>query len=61
MQHPGARRHALHVAWARHLTVAHVIFMFHFAFQHVGDNLHIPVGVSAKALAAYHAVFIDDA
>jgi hypothetical protein len=61
MAHAGARAHALHVAVTQHRAVAHAVLVFQGAAEDVGEDLHVLVAVRAEALAALHAVFVDDA
>ncbi len=56
-----AGRHSLHVAAADDGAVAHAVAMRELAFEHVRDDLHVAMRVSAEALARLHPVLVDDA
>ena len=56
---PGA--HNLKLSGWHLLFVAHAVLMFHRAFQHVGQDFHVFMGVSAKALACVNHVIVNHA
>ena len=55
------RAHALHLARADHRAVAEAVLVLKRAFENVGDDLHIVVGVAGEAAAGRDAVVVDDA
>ena len=61
MDHAGAGAHALHLAGAQHLGVAHGIAVVQLPLDHHRDDLHVPVRVHAKPLARGNHVVVDDA
>ncbi|EAU65345.1 conserved hypothetical protein [Stigmatella aurantiaca DW4/3-1] len=59
--HARARRHPLHLPRAQDAHRAHAVPVLDGAREHIGDDLHVLVGVGAKASAGRHAVLVDDA
>src|SRR3954464_769875 len=54
-------RHSLNVARADHRTGADAVLVLHGAFQDVGDDLHVLVGMRVKTAAWRDAVVVDHA
>ena len=61
MDDAGARAHALDFAGPDDAAAAAGILVLHRAFQNVGDDLHVAMGMGRKARAARDPVFVDDA
>ena len=59
--HAGAGTHALHVAGPDHRAGAEAVAMLEAALQHVGDDLHVPMGVGREALARRDPILVDHA
>src|SRR5205814_660077 len=59
--HARAGTHALHVTGANDRAYAGTVFVRQLAFDHVRDDLHVLVPVSAKAHPRGDRVFVDDA
>jgi hypothetical protein len=57
--HATAGAHQLHVAGADHRTGAQGVLVFQGTFEHIGENLHVPVRVLAEAFTGCHAVIVD--
>ena len=57
----GAGRHALDVARLDDRAGAEAVAMLERALQHIGDDLHVAVGVRRKSRAGRDAVVVDDA
>src|SRR5690606_9221250 len=57
--HTGAGAHDLHVAGPDDRAAAHGVPVFQSAFEHVGNDLHIPMAVGAKAAAGGDGIVID--
>src|SRR5262249_45351894 len=52
--------HALHIAHADHGACPRAVFVRQGAFEHVGDDLHVPVRMSREPAAGNNSVFVDD-
>ena len=53
--------HALNIARRDHRHVAHAVPVCQLSREHVADDLHVSVAVTAEAGARIDTVFIDDA
>ena len=56
-----AGAHALDIARRDGLDIAHAVLVGQLAGKHIGDNLHVAMGVLAEAGARLDVVFVDDA
>ena len=56
----GSRRHPLKLTDVDDRAVAHAVPVFQLPFQDIGDDLHVPVAVHAKALAGLHPILVHD-
>ena len=59
MPDAGAGAHALDIAGVDGRAVAHAVLVRKAAFEHVADDLHIPMPVRTEPLAGGDAVFVD--
>ena len=55
---PGARE--LYLAGLELFAIAHAVLARKSAFEHVAEDLHVPVRVRPKAHASGHPVVVDD-
>src|SRR5436853_710760 len=56
-----AGAHALHFPRTNGRAGAHAVAMLQLALQHISQDLHVAMRMSAKAAARLHAVFVDHA
>src|SRR5512136_62644 len=54
-----ASRHPLHVTRAYHRPIAKAVLMRKCAFERIGNDLHVVVGVRRKAAPGNHPILID--
>jgi hypothetical protein len=59
VRHAGARAHPLDFARDDDRAVPHAVFVLERAAHHVGDDLHVSMGMGAEALATDHAIIVD--
>ena len=59
VSNPGSCAHALHVTWLDRRAITHAVLMRQRAIEHIADDLHVAMGVLAKAHAGGDAIFID--
>src|SRR5262249_11862552 len=52
--------HPLNITYANYRASACAVFVRQGAFEHVGDDLHVPVRVGWESGTRSHAIFIDD-
>ncbi|MEY3409792.1 MAG: hypothetical protein RIS02_1519, partial [Pseudomonadota bacterium] len=61
VHHTLASAHSLNIPGWNAFDVAHAVFVRQVARQHIADDFHVFVAMSAKAGAGGNAVFVDDA
>src|SRR5579859_2148150 len=61
VSHAGPCAHVLNVAWLYHRTVAHAVAVLQRAFEHVGDDFHVAVGMHRESASSGDAVVIHHA
>ena len=57
----GAGAHPLHVAGPDDRAVAQVVLVLQGAFDHVGQDFHVTMGMGAEALAGVDDILVDHA
>ena len=60
MRDAAACAHALHFAWPHHGAVSHRILVGQSAFDDVGNDFHVSVGMGGESCATGDAVVVDD-
>src|SRR6266581_7511784 len=57
--HSPARAHQLDLARPEHAAIAHAVFVLQRAFEHIAEDLHLPMRVRAETLPGRDAVIVD--
>src|SRR5688572_1317437 len=61
MLHTRTRAHALHTARTNNGTVAHIVHVRQCSLQHITDDLHITVTMSAETASGLDSIIVNDA
>src|ERR1019366_5523884 len=61
VNHSAPGRHMLHIAALQYCAMPHVVLVLQLPFDHVGDDLHVPVGMRPETAAARNAIVVDHA
>ena len=61
MRDTRSRGHTLRVTGTNYGAVAHAVLVCKRAFEHIGEYLHVSMGVRPEALAWLHTIFVHDA
>src|SRR5271155_437484 len=56
-----AGAHSLYVAGSDDRSRAHGVAMLQRSFEHVRDDLHVPMRMRSETLTRFYPVFVDDA
>ena len=59
--HAGSGAHALHVTRADGRTIADGVLVRELAIEHVADDLHVAMAVSAESLAGRDTILVEHA
>jgi hypothetical protein len=60
VRHAAAGAHQLDFARSKDSPVAHAVFVLQCAFEHVAEDLHLPMRMHSETLARRDAILIDD-
>ncbi len=60
MLHTGAGAHELDATFVHGAAVAHGVFVFQCAFQHVGEDFEVLMGMHGEAAIGADPVIVDD-
>src|SRR5689334_10690850 len=61
VRYSGAGTHVLNFSRPNHRTRSHAVLVRDCSFKNIGDDFHVAMRMSGKALSWSHAVFIDNA
>jgi hypothetical protein len=60
VHHARSSRHHLDLIWAHHFLVSHAVFVAEFPRDHIADDLHVAVAVSAEAFSGCDYILVQN-